>query len=282
MRHRDFYHISLHPEDAAAAGLCDGDLAALHNRGQRVRGLVHLDPGLTPGQVFSPIHWSAEFSGEACISALVPAITDPLSGQPQSKFAPVELEALSVGCWGMLFSRDKISMPSLQYWSRIPVPGGYLCLLASGADIDAVDQLRESLLQLLVNPRLSVAQYSDAAQADYRRGGMLEGELRYAIFLHGDRRALPSRDWLAGLGQQSTEATSPTGLLAGLSLSQQDVGRMVCSCWEVGEKQITAAIQAGAGNVDMLGTQLRCGTQCGSCIPELRQLLNPPAKNCAA
>ena len=48
---------------------------------------------------------------------------------------------------------------------------------------------------------------------------------------------------------------------------------MICSCWEVGESQIAAAIDAGANSVDALGESLHCGTQCGSCIPELKQLL---------
>jgi len=45
---------------------------------------------------------------------------------------------------------------------------------------------------------------------------------------------------------------------------------VVCSCFGVGEKQIAAAIGAGAGTVEALGEKLRCGTNCGSCTPELK------------
>lgn len=49
---------------------------------------------------------------------------------------------------------------------------------------------------------------------------------------------------------------------------------MVCACFGVGERPILAAIRASAGSsVSDLGAQLRCGTNCGSCIPELRRLL---------
>lgn len=281
MRHRDFYSLSLHPEDAAVAGLAQGDLAALSNRRGRVTGLVHLDEGLSPGQVFSPIHWNDQFSGDACINKLIPAVTDPVSGQPQTKYAPVELEAVPVACWGMVFTRHKVALPSVQYWSRISVSGGYLTLLAGEADADAAVMLRDALLQALALPQLDCSEYSDSAVADYRFIGVSAGRLEYALFLHRDREALPGRDWFAGLGEESG-TLEPASLLAGIDPTAEDIGHMVCTCWEVGEKQINAAIASGACNVDMLGKQLRCGTQCGSCIPELRQLLGPAAKDCAA
>jgi assimilatory nitrate reductase catalytic subunit len=48
---------------------------------------------------------------------------------------------------------------------------------------------------------------------------------------------------------------------------------MVCTCWEVGERAIQEAVSAGARSVESLGQQLRCGTQCGSCVPELKRML---------
>jgi assimilatory nitrate reductase catalytic subunit len=47
----------------------------------------------------------------------------------------------------------------------------------------------------------------------------------------------------------------------------------VCSCFEVGEQQIARAIRGGAATVRALGETLRCGTNCGSCVPELKALL---------
>ena len=47
--------------------------------------------------------------------------------------------------------------------------------------------------------------------------------------------------------------------------------RTVCSCFEVGESQIRAAVAAGA-TFAALQKDLRCGTNCGSCVPELRRL----------
>lgn len=50
-------------------------------------------------------------------------------------------------------------------------------------------------------------------------------------------------------------------------------GRMVCSCWQVGEENIAQAIRDGCKTVEQIGDQTRAGTKCGSCKPELTSLL---------
>jgi assimilatory nitrate reductase catalytic subunit len=47
--------------------------------------------------------------------------------------------------------------------------------------------------------------------------------------------------------------------------------RAVCACFKVGEAQIRAAVAAGATFAG-LQKNLKCGTNCGSCVPELRRL----------
>jgi assimilatory nitrate reductase catalytic subunit len=50
-------------------------------------------------------------------------------------------------------------------------------------------------------------------------------------------------------------------------------GRIVCSCMSIGERAIGEAIASGCRTVGELGKVLKCGTNCGSCIPELKALL---------
>ena len=47
----------------------------------------------------------------------------------------------------------------------------------------------------------------------------------------------------------------------------------VCSCFKVSQERIVDAIQNGAGSSKELGIELKCGTNCGSCIPELNTLV---------
>ena len=58
------------------------------------------------------------------------------------------------------------------------------------------------------------------------------------------------------------------------SSAQPDVGKLICSCYKVSEKSITEAIEGGAHSAEALGKQLQCGTNCGSCVPELNHLIS--------
>jgi len=57
----------------------------------------------------------------------------------------------------------------------------------------------------------------------------------------------------------------------------QSKGRQVCTCFNVTEPSIVEALGTCPGNPDerlaSLQGQLKCGTNCGSCIPELRKLI---------
>jgi len=46
----------------------------------------------------------------------------------------------------------------------------------------------------------------------------------------------------------------------------------VCACFKVPESQIRSAVAAGA-SLAKLQKELKCGTNCGSCVPEIRRLL---------
>jgi len=49
-------------------------------------------------------------------------------------------------------------------------------------------------------------------------------------------------------------------------------GRIICNCLDVAEPDIVAAI-AGGADLAALQATLKCGTECGSCVPELKRLL---------
>lgn len=54
--------------------------------------------------------------------------------------------------------------------------------------------------------------------------------------------------------------------------STDDPDRAVCACFKVAESAIRSAVAAGA-SLAALQKELKCGTNCGSCVPELRRLL---------
>ena len=64
-------------------------------------------------------------------------------------------------------------------------------------------------------------------------------------------------------------------LLTGIPpLGVPDVGIIVCACFNVGEKTIRTAIKEKALKTHQeVGLCLKAGTNCGSCVPEIKALL---------
>ncbi len=63
-------------------------------------------------------------------------------------------------------------------------------------------------------------------------------------------------------------------LLSGKSAQgHASAGPVVCACFGVGRVTICDAIEAGARSAAELGLKLKAGTNCGSCIPELKRLI---------
>jgi assimilatory nitrate reductase catalytic subunit len=53
-----------------------------------------------------------------------------------------------------------------------------------------------------------------------------------------------------------------------------ETGPVVCACFSVGLETIRRAISEGlAVSVEDIGRTLRAGTNCGSCLPELRGIV---------
>ena len=53
-----------------------------------------------------------------------------------------------------------------------------------------------------------------------------------------------------------------------------NTGALVCACFGVGINTIREAIASRAAtSVEEIGKALRAGTNCGSCIPEMKKLL---------
>ncbi len=48
---------------------------------------------------------------------------------------------------------------------------------------------------------------------------------------------------------------------------------MICTCYQVREATLREAVAGGADSVAALGRCCRAGTNCGSCIPELKAFL---------
>jgi assimilatory nitrate reductase catalytic subunit len=118
-------------------------------------------------------------------------------------------------------------------------------------------------------------EYFDNAARRYRAARLTNGKLESCIFIGPDPQ-LPPRDWLAGLfALEGLDAAIRAGMLAGMPpKGQKETGKQVCACFGVGEATIRDAIRGGCASVDAIGKRLKAGTNCGSCVPELKIILS--------
>jgi assimilatory nitrate reductase catalytic subunit len=93
-----------------------------------------------------------------------------------------------------------------------------------------------------------------------------------SVCLSGETAA---QEWLKNMMVQgaSAEAMRPW-ILAPLSVPPRgsfNRGAVVCNCFDVSAAEIREALAVGA-DFARLQAQLKCGTECGSCMPELRRI----------
>jgi ferredoxin-nitrate reductase len=84
----------LHPRDAGANGVADGDLVTISSRRGSVRMRATVTEGIPEGTVFTPFHWGALHAkpGAGTVNAATQRTADPTSHQPELKAAAVRIE----------------------------------------------------------------------------------------------------------------------------------------------------------------------------------------------
>ena len=118
-------------------------------------------------------------------------------------------------------------------------------------------------------------EYQDSGKGNYRAARIVDNRLETVIFIAADN-LLPERSWLTSLfAKTQLEPPERMALLTGSPpLGVPDVGIIVCACFNVGEKTIRTAIkEKGLKTHQEVGLCLKAGTNCGSCVPEIKALL---------
>ncbi|NEW93497.1 nitrate reductase [Rhodopseudomonas sp. BR0M22] len=262
--------VEVHPVDAAAAGLSDGGFARVSS----VHGVcilkVMVSDGQRPGSLFAPIHWSNSTAAMARVGELVASVTDPFSGQPEAKATPAAIAPVGFALEGFVLTRSRCDLPAGTWWSEVTIGGGLEVTVASDAPLAQW----QSHAQSLFGPGVELAEYLDTPRQSYRVAAFLDGRLIACLFL-GPSNDPPPSDAVKALFEMETLGDAPRRtLLSGRSVSGlTDHGAIVCACFGVGRNTLQTAIRDGATSVDAIGTRLRAGTNCGSCLPELRKLL---------
>ena len=266
-RHREEPLVEIHPRDAGALGIVDGDLARVATAQGNSIFRVSLSEGQRPGEIFTPIHWTDQMSSGGRTGLLPRPLVDPHSGQPGFKSTPASVEKVAAEWKGFLILRDQaatgqpVKLPCL--WStRIAVPGGALYEIAGNGDPARLDAFL---------PKGDRVEAMDASRGTRRIATIGEGRLNGVLFVTRTG-LLPSRDWL--IGQLLVEGVGGSVLAARGPGSQPDKGATICVCFDIGLNQIVAAIrEQQLVDVPGIGKALGAGTNCGSCRPALANIL---------
>jgi assimilatory nitrate reductase catalytic subunit len=268
--------LQLHPADAAEAGVREGDLARVSSRWGSALLRVGVDKGQRPGNVFAPMHWNDCFSAQARIDAVVNPVVDAISGEPEFKHTPVRLERCEFAWHAFVLSRRAIAHLPGSYWTRIQGREHYRYELAGNGLFDGEAWLRG------IGVTGEWLQFQDHGRGQLRLACLRAGRVELALFVAADT-SLPSRAWLAELfSRQQLAPQERLSLLGGSPpRGQADAGRTVCSCFGVGENTICAAIAAGASTPEAVTRQCKAGGNCGSCVPEIRQLIQQHSRGAA-
>lgn len=263
--------VEVHPQDAMQWQIEDNALARIESEWGSMLARVQLSSAQRLGSVFIPMHWNEQFAARSCVDTIVNPVVDSISGQPESKHTPVKIEAYQPEWYGFILSRVPLVLAQSHYWVRIKGEQFWRYELAGEDKI--ADYTTWAQSQLGADGEW--LEFSDSGAQRYRAGNVVDNTLQSVVFV-GPSHELPTRTWLSQLfSEDALSDESRMNLLAGsLGGDQPDVGALVCACFGVGENTIKDAITCGkAKSVEELGKLLKAGTNCGSCIPELKKFL---------
>ncbi|MDX8528083.1 nitrate reductase [Mesorhizobium sp. MSK_1335] len=267
--------VDIHPADAAAYHLKDGDLARLSTRFGFVRARVRLTEAQRRGQAFMPMHWSGLFAAKAAAGLLSSPVTDPHSGQPELKHVPARIVRENTGWAGVLITRRDLRPTGFVHWSRHAVDGGWVYELTGTEPPDQGILLARKLLAVQRQDQL--LEYTDRRGLAYRAAAIDDAGVMAEALLVAAPDQLPMRDWLVSLLATRQPLSTPDrhALLSGRSpVPMPAIGRVVCACFHVGANQLASAVAAGCDSLEAIGSTLRAGTNCGSCRSEIRAIID--------
>ena len=281
--HVEQAQISLNPDDLRSRRLVDGQLVQVKSRRGELILPVLADENIRPGQAYIPMHWGNRFLKGLGVNVLTQPLFDPLSKQPELKQAginikpaifPWELFVLVEGKVQERFSALRAHCDSLTFVSFSLAGRERPAVLIRAAHKHAPDapwlQKLDALLNLDQGP---VLVYDDPRRAIGKRVKIEDGRIT-AIRLTGETAA---RNWLRGVWQSGeADAELRRWFLAPLSTppggAASCVDRTLCNCMNVSQSRIQAGIERGL-DLQGLKNELGCGTECGSCVPEIKGLI---------
>jgi assimilatory nitrate reductase catalytic subunit len=277
MSHLPEPFVDMHPQDALLCGVRVGELVRVVTRWGAMVARLCTSGEMPRRMIFVPMHWNSTHAADARVGALVNPVVDPVSGEPEFKHTPARVSAFVVAWQGFILSRRPLNVADTTWWSTA-CGVQFVRQEIAGRRVPG-DWSAWARRQLGATAEADWLEYIDHTTGVYRAAYLIDDRLEACLFL-SPRPDLPPRAWLSSLfAKASIDAGDRAGILTGVpSDASADVGAVVCSCFGVGRNTIEAAIaQFGLTTAPQIGQKLRAGTNCGSCLPELKAMLKERA-----
>ncbi len=295
--------VQMNPQDMARRALREGDLVQLSSRRGSILLPARASEEIAPDQAFVAMHWGGEYLGGssstgtplAGINAVTTPAYCPISKQPELKHVPVQILkaelpwSLLAMAWlpddDALAARRRLQalMAAFPFAACVPFSGadgsrGGLLFRAAAheAPDDALLSRIEGLLGLQAPDTLRYADRRRGQRRAARLARRADGARLEAFLLGGDTSA---EAWIATVLREELPAQDYGRLLlspgARAPVAVQSRGKPVCTCFNVTdlaiERQLRRCDGSPAERLAALQGALKCGTNCGSCIPELKR-----------
>ncbi len=292
--------LGMNARDMALRGIIDGDVVRVTSRRGAISVRAAAGDDLRSGQAFMPMHWGSRSMNSSGANALTVPVFDVLSKQPELKHAAIQVEKLDLPFRVVAlrrFEADGVDhnhealtfidalrplLPRFDY-AHLALVGRDATVVQlrgfSAAPVadEILDQI-DALFDMNVEHTL---RYVDARRRVEKKA-RIENGLVKSVCLAGETAA---QEWLKNMMVQgaSADAVRPWVLapVAAAPRGTLNRGRIVCTCHDVSEAEIRGETAQGA-TLPALQAKLKCGTDCGSCLPAVKQLLADQALNARA
>jgi assimilatory nitrate reductase catalytic subunit len=289
--------LHMHPDDLARRNLVGGDLVRVKAKRGEVVIKVAESTSLRPGQCFLPMHWGGNSMGGHGVNTLLPHDFDPYSKQPELKHAAIQVEKFVEDGYLVAMRRagsgvDDNALVLMERLRPLMAQFPYASLTLAGREAPVVvfkargAAGRREVLDTIdhefgLDDPTRVLSYQDSRR-EIAKQALVVADRLIAVRLAGEARAT---EWLADLMVRG-ESAAPVRQWLLAPVTQPPAGKVmrgkvVCNCFDVSEDDILAAFRGG-DSLDQLQARTRCGTNCGSCLPELKRLAAASATRAAA
>ena len=298
--------VQMNPQDMVRRLLKEGELVHVTSKRGSIVLPVQGSNEIGMSQAFIAMHWGEEYlsgrssTGEALagVNAITTSAYCPSSKQPELKHAAVKIlkaelpwSALAVAwlpegdVWAAREGLKRL-MKQFQFASCTPFGRERTGIVFRAAAHETPpDELLAQIERLLQLDSADTLRYADKKKGQRRAARLVrvgvEAHLE-GFLLAGDTSA---EAWIKTVLQDELPAQGYGRLLlvpgAKAPVAVQSRGKQVCTCFNVTDTAIQEHL-AGYGGTDderlaSLQAGLQCGTNCGSCVPELKRLVRSTA-----